>query len=107
PGALRSEQRFFRSDARSEYAIFLCALRRGRRSRLGATAEAGLDLREAASATRPPPAGHRLRLGWIGPLCRPPLRVPRSRDNNFTGAIPLRPALVSRIGRGNPVARLT
>jgi len=26
-GTIRSEQRFFRSDARSEYAIFLCAFR--------------------------------------------------------------------------------
>src|SRR4029434_4286229 len=82
-GALRSEQRFFRSNARSEYAILLCALRRGRRSRLGATTEARLDLPEAGSATSPSPAGHRLRLGWLGPLCCPPLWLPGSWDNNF------------------------
>jgi hypothetical protein len=45
--------------------------------------------------------------GWvIGPLCRQPLRLPGSRDNNFTGAIPLCATLVSRIGHGNPAARL-
>src|SRR6266540_6905169 len=71
-----------------------------------ATKETGLDLREAVSATRPPSAGHRLRLGWRGPLCRAPLRLPGSRDNNFSGAIPLRATLVSRIGRGNSAARL-
>ena len=37
---------------------------------------------ETASATRPPPAGHRLRLGWIGPLCGSSLRLPGSRDHN-------------------------
>src|SRR5947208_3411871 len=100
------KQRFLRSNARSEHAIFLCALRRGRRSRLGATAKAGLDLPKAASATRLAPAGHRLRLGRLGSLCRSQLRLPGSRDNNFTGAMPLRATLVSRIGRGNPAARL-
>jgi cyclopropane-fatty-acyl-phospholipid synthase len=57
-------------------------------------------------ATRPSRAGHRLRLGWIGPLCRRPLRLSGSRDNNFERTIRLRATLVSRIGRGNPAARL-
>jgi cyclopropane-fatty-acyl-phospholipid synthase len=44
--------------------------------------------------------------GWIGPLCRSPVRLPGSWDHNLARAIPLRAALVSGIGRGNPVVRL-
>jgi hypothetical protein len=40
------------------------------------------------------------------PVMPPATTVAGSRDNNFAGAIPLRATLVSRIGRGNPAARL-
>ena len=97
PSASRSEQRLFRSNARSEHAIFLCASSRGRRSAPNAMRKLDWICRDCVYspvfACWTSAAGSDRLAGYA----RSPVRLPVVQDHNFAGASPLRATLVSKI----------